>query len=46
MPPLAVKVAVPPEQIVELLAEIVGVDDTVNVVVLVDEHPLVVPVTV
>jgi hypothetical protein len=31
---------------VELVDEIVGVDDTVTVVVLFVEHPLVVPVTV
>jgi hypothetical protein len=37
---------VPPEQIVELLAEIVGVDDTVTVVVLFEAQPLIVPVTV
>ena len=36
----------PPEQIVELLAEIVGVDDTVTVVVLFEAQPLIVPVTV
>ena len=46
MPPLAVKVAVPPEHMVELVADMVGIDDTVTVVVLIDEHPLVVPVTV
>ena len=44
--PAVVNVAVPPAQIVELVDEIVGVDDTVTVVVLLDVHPLVVPVTV
>ena len=44
--PAAVNVAVPPAQIVELVAEIVGVSDTVTVTVLFDEQPLVVPVTV
>ncbi len=44
--PVAVNTAAPPAQIVELVAEIVGVDDTVTVVVLLDVHPLVVPVTV
>ena len=36
----------PPAQIVELVDEIVGVDDTITVVVFVDVQPLVVPVTV
>ena len=36
----------PPAQIVELVDDIVGDVDTVTVVVFVDVHPLVVPVTV
>jgi len=44
--PLVVKVTVPPAQIVAEFTLIVGNGFTVTVVVFMDEHPFIVPLTV